>query len=109
MRLLAKLVLIGMMAVIGILLWQRHPESKAPAPVKLVSAPAILPPQPPAPAPALTQTVPAQTPPDPFEKTMALIHLKLHQWLEAKKIGAEDEESQSMHEWQALWGGRDAG
>jgi hypothetical protein len=89
-----------MMAVIGILLWQKRPAGRTPAPAKLVSAPAILPPQPP--TPVLIQAAPLQPPSDPFEKTMALIHLKLHQWLEAKKIGAEDEESQSMLELQAL-------
>jgi len=33
---------------------------------------------------------------------MALIHLQLHRWLEAQKSGAEEEETQSMQELQAL-------
>ena len=33
---------------------------------------------------------------------MAVIHSKLHQWLEAKKNGAEDSETQTMVELQAM-------
>ena len=38
----------------------------------------------------------------PFEDTMALIHSKLHKWLEAKKNGSEEDETQSMVELQAM-------
>jgi hypothetical protein len=102
MKSVTKLVLIGLIAIIGVSFWQKHSARETPSPAEFVSRPAILPAPSPDPAPAALQAMPSQPPSNPFEKTMALIHLKLHRWLEAQKRGAEEEETQSMQELQAL-------
>jgi hypothetical protein len=102
-----KLVLAGMVVILLAWLGQRRPGSQAPIAIAtLTPNPAMasqsLAPQPQSAIEPSVTAVPAPKLPTPYEAKMTLIHLKLHQWLEAEKNAAEDDEAQSMVELQAM-------
>ncbi len=112
MKSLAKVVPIGIIAIVVIFScqWNRYFESRNPAPPaamppttpteprEFVSAPEAIVVQ----SSGVIQTAPPTKRSTPFEDTMALIHSKLHKWLDAKKNGAEEDETQSMLVLQAM-------
>jgi hypothetical protein len=112
MKSLAKVVLIGIIAIVVIFFcqWNRHSKN-----VNLAQTAAVLPTTPvetrelvSSPkaiidrSPVMIRPAPLPRQPTPFEDEIALIHSKLHKWLEAKKNGTEEDETQSMVDLQAM-------
>jgi hypothetical protein len=112
MKFSIQLVLLGMIIVIVIFLCQgnRHPEGKTLMPTATMPPATSTEPREVAAAPTASldrppdviQPAPSPTCPISLENEMASIHSKLHRWLEAQKRGAEDDETQTMVELQAM-------
>lgn len=112
MKPLAKLLLPVVFAIFAMLFWQGHRQAGSVNPVATV----VVPPAAPGesrgfvsvPGPSddgsatVNQSALSSVRPASFEDTMALIHSKLHQWLEAKKNGTEEDETHTMLELEAM-------
>jgi len=107
MRGFVKLVSVGIIVILLVWLHRKRPADEGPVTMTVV------PPKPAFESQAFTsqpqfsveplvKAMPASKLPTPFETKLALIHQKLHQWLEAQKNAAEDDEAQSMVELQAM-------
>jgi hypothetical protein len=112
MKSLAKLVLLGMVAALVIFFCQRNRHSQSETPILAATIPPAiatmqckLAAAPKASNDRSPEVIQSASPPKclaPVENDMAAIHLKLRRWLEAQKNGAEDGETQSMLELQAM-------
>jgi hypothetical protein len=107
-----RFVTVGMLAIMAMLFcqWFRHSGGGNPPPETMLPTESSADSGVSAAAPEasatrfseVTQSKPVPPTAVTFEDELALIHLKLHQWLEAKKNGTEESETQTMVELQAM-------